>query len=90
MSREKYETEMPWWNTKKWKPDEWYPMPFGYMERDQPEYIIEGYMIFKQSNPNGDIEPTFPSCFLFSTALRICEEHNNRTMIELDPSLESK
>ncbi len=84
MSREKYESEMPWWDTKKWKPGEWYPMPIGFMERDQPEYIIDGYMCFEQSDSNGDITPTLPATFTFSTALKICEEKNNRQMLQLD------
>lgn len=82
MSREKYESEMPWWDTKKWVPGEWYPMPIGYMERDQPEYIIDGYMVFEQEDPNGDIMPALPATFTFATALKICEEKNNRQMIK--------
>jgi len=83
---DKYETEIPWAEVKNWVSGEWYPMPVGFFARNQKEYIIEGYMIFRRDdehNPD-DMVPVRQTdrCFTFSTALKICEEHNGRTMIE--------
>lgn len=89
---EKVIVEMPWWDSKKWNPKEWYPMPVGYMARAQNEYIIEGYHVFRldpEIKPGnklfGDIdlvEFDEGGPLIFSHALKICELHNQRRMLE--------
>jgi len=81
----KTETELPWPEPGKWKADEWYPMPIGFLVRDQKEYIIDGYMIFR-ADPvgSGDIVPVhndITDALNFTTALEICEGHNQRRML---------
>jgi len=76
---------MPWNDVSKWKAGEWYPMPVGFMERDQEEYIINGYMLYEQDERDPqDLMPVggMDGLFTFSTALKICEEHNGRRMIK--------
>lgn len=82
---EKTATEIRWGDAKKWVEGDWYPMPVGFFERDQDEYVIDGYDIFMQDpKKNGDINPVdFDGAgpFIFSEALRICEAHNKRKML---------
>lgn len=83
-------TEIPWMDSSKWKKGFWYPLPIGFMSRDQKEYIIEGYGIFtlmsdeEQIHPEAfDIEPPkdlpqefIDNAMLFSHALAMCELKN--------------
>ncbi len=77
-------TELPWGVSKTWKLGDWYPMPMGYMERDQEEYIIEGYMIYElQDKESGDIKPVLDADpMIFSNAILICEARNGRRMLD--------
>jgi hypothetical protein len=83
----KFETEIPWGNSRHWREGEWYPMPFGFMARNNPGYIIEGYGIYRLEGPDAvapeeDVYPVTTDSLPFSAALEICEAHNGRTMIE--------
>ncbi len=78
-------TDIPWFEVKDWVPGDWYPCPIGFMARDQEEYIVDGYMIFRQdpTAPEDMIGKDCPDgCFTFTEALSICESHNKRRMIE--------
>lgn len=76
--------EIPWEPTSKWKSGDWYPLPVGYMARNQKEYIIDGWGIFERDGDSVDILPVDTGKvknFTFTTALAICEEHNKRSML---------
>jgi hypothetical protein len=80
------ECEIPWHDVTKWKPGHWYPCPVGFMARDQAEYIIDGYLIYKQDpeEPEDmvclDFDGTNDS-MSFSVALAICEAHNGEKLL---------
>jgi hypothetical protein len=86
------ECEIPWGDSKEWKLGDWYPMPMGFMARDQDEYIIDGWKVFKldpaikpDSRMFGDIVPIdewSDHTLIFSMALAICEMKNQRTMLK--------
>ena len=74
---------LPWEDTMKWDKNFWYPLPLGFMERDNDNYIVDGYGIFCYDRlaDNGDILPVFDQRFLFSNALEICEQHNGVPLV---------
>lgn len=77
-------TEIAWHEVQKWNPDFIYPLPVGYMARNQAEYIVDGWKIFKQ-DPNAmeDILTVddFPHAMTFTQALAICEMHNKERLV---------
>ena len=83
MSEKNVKCFSPFHDSKKWKHGEWYPLPCGSFERDQSEYIVNGWGIFQREKNDkvGDIEPVHPVEMTFMTALRMCEEHNGRIML---------
>jgi len=77
---------VPWHDTKKWKKDYWYPMPVGFLSRDNPEYLIDGYQIFAlQEDTEGDMDLIVPEVLNFTQALEICEAHNRERLIDVTP-----
>lgn len=86
---EKRETELRYGPSTEFKKGFWYPLPVGFFERDQDEYIIDGYGVFKLQDdiePDdklfGDIDPAIAGTFTFSQALAICEFHNGEKLIK--------
>ncbi len=76
--------QYPFADTSKWEPEKWYPLPIGFMERNQKEYIIEGYEIFKldpKAPMAGDIIPVGLGTHTFSVALKMCETYNEQIML---------
>lgn len=77
---------LPWEDPKEWNKKFWYPLPLGFMERDNKYYIVDGYMIFKYDikADNGDIVPVETASsrvLVFSEALEICERHNKQKLV---------
>lgn len=82
------ETEIAWHKVEDWNPNFIYPLPVGYMARNQEEYIIDAWMIFQQ-DPSCNEDIVAVNGFermTFTQALAICEMHNGKRLVHDKPN----
>ena len=82
---DKYTSDIPWSDTKKWQSGKWYPLPLGYMERNIKGWIHNSWGIFTYDvkAKNGDILPIIGGGLTFAQAVEICEDKNGLIFLEL-------
>lgn len=77
--------QIPWEDSTTWKKGDWHPLAVGFNSRNQKEYIIDSYGVFRIDESQdaflGDIYPVIGRGLTFTQALEICEDHNDREMI---------